>query len=154
MTGLIVSVTVSLARPKHYSWETTRSINSSANPMMCNSDNPTKADSSSQPGPRKSLAEDDEKQAIADGIVEDEPSSLRGAFKVACIASFLLTFLMDFLIPIPMFLSHYVFSQAFFTAWVIITFIWVFCSAAITTVLPLLEAAGFLKALAQQMMRR
>lgn len=89
------------------------------------------------------------KEVKADVLAEEEPSKLRRAFKVSCIASVLLTFIMDLLIPIPMFLSHYIFSQGFFTAWVIITFIWVFCSAAITTILPLVEARTFFKSLAK-----
>jgi len=42
-----------------------------------------------------------------------------------------------------MFLSHYIFSKGFFTAWIIISFIWVFCSTAISVILPLVEARGF-----------
>jgi hypothetical protein len=85
----------------------------------------------------------EEKEAAIDRALEEEPAALRSAFKMACIASFVLTFIMDFIIPIPMFLSHYVFSQGFFTAWVIISFIWVFCSAAISTILPIWETSGF-----------
>lgn len=44
-----------------------------------------------------------------------------------------------------MFLSHYVFSKGFFTAWVIISFIWVFVSSAISVILPLVETSGFFK---------
>lgn len=44
-----------------------------------------------------------------------------------------------------MFLSHYVFSKGFFTAWIVISFIWVFVSAGISVILPLVEAAGFFK---------
>ena len=68
---------------------------------------------------------------------------------VACIASFVLTFIMDFLVPMPMFFSHYVFSKVFFTGWVVISFIWVFVSTAISVVLPLVETAGFLKQFAR-----
>ena len=109
-TGLIVSVCVSLARPQPFDWETPRSINSQS----------TISTSSSLTGHEQAKREeqDQEKQAEEDTIVEEHPSNLRHAFKVACIASFLLTFTMDFLIPIPMFLSHYIFSQGFFTAWV------------------------------------
>lgn len=145
MTGLIVSVAVSLARPQPYSWETTRAINSASDPVVAGvSPEPEKDEQESDDPTTQSY---DEEQAKADALAEEEPSKLRRAFKVACIASFLLTFTMDFLIPIPMFLSHYVFSQGFFTAWVIITFIWVFCSAAITTILPLVEASAFFKTL-------
>ena len=42
-----------------------------------------------------------------------------------------------------MFLSHYVFSKGFFTAWIIISFIWVFVSTGISVILPLVETSGF-----------
>lgn len=44
-----------------------------------------------------------------------------------------------------MFFSHYVFSRGFFTAWVVISFLWVFVSTFISCVLPVLETSGFLK---------
>lgn len=75
--------------------------------------------------------------------VDDDPKSLRGAFRIACIASFVLTFIMDFLVPMPMFFAEYEFSKPFFTAWVVISFIWVFASTAISCVLPIVETAGF-----------
>ena len=86
-------------------------------------------------------------------IAIEEPSKLRRAFKVACIASFTLTFIMDFLVPIPMFLSHYIFSQGFFVAWVVITFAWVFCSTAISVLLPIWETVGFFKDLWAEVVR-
>jgi hypothetical protein len=79
--------------------------------------------------------------------MEHEPSSLRRAFKMACIASFVITIFMDFPVPMPNFFAEYVFSQGFFTEWVIISFIWVFCSTAISVVLPIIETAGFFKEL-------
>jgi urea-proton symporter len=60
-------------------------------------------------------------------------------------ASFALCFLMDFLLLIPAFLSHYVFSMHFFEAWVIISFIWVFSSAVISVVLPIWKTRGIFK---------
>ena len=159
MTGLITSVIVSLARPKSYSWETTRSINASvltaaSSQSSTEVDPQHKSDPDEKPDPSSPTLDDEETGASADLAVEEEPTKLRRAFKVACIASFLLTFIMDFLIPMPMFFSHYIFSQGFFTAWVIITFIWVFCSAAITTVLPLLEAGAFFRTLAKEILGR
>ena len=44
-----------------------------------------------------------------------------------------------------MFLSHYVFSRGFFTAWVVISFLWVFVSTGISVILPLVETSGFFK---------
>jgi len=46
-----------------------------------------------------------------------------------------------------MFFSHYVFSKGFFVGWITITFIWVFCSAGISVILPIVETAGFFKTL-------
>ena len=159
MTGLIVTVVVSLARPESYSWVSTRSINNSVL-IAASSDSSTdvdpkdKSDPDEKPVPSTPTLHDEESGAQADLAVEEEPTKLRRAFKVACIASFLLTFIMDFLIPMPMFFSHYIFSQGFFTAWVVITFIWVFCSAAITTILPLLEAGVFFRTLTKEILGR
>jgi Na+/proline symporter len=169
MTGLIVSVAVSLIRPDKipFDWETTRSINAVitsdsdynttavATPQNEPALNPEKENPEADAVP-KDLAHpqadgrEEDKEAAIDHAIEGEPAALRSAFKLACIASFVLPLIMDFLIPIPMFLSHYVFSQGFFTAWVVISFIWVFCSAAITTILPIWETAGFFGNLLKQ----
>jgi urea-proton symporter len=79
--------------------------------------------------------------------MEDNPSQLWSVFKDACIASFVLSFIMDFIISIPMFLSHYLFSRAFFTALVVISFIWVFSSAFISVVLPIQETRDLFREL-------
>ncbi|KAH0351698.1 solute symporter family transporter, partial [Aureobasidium melanogenum] len=99
--------------------------------------------------PSTAIAEHEDAERAADRLIEESPNSLRGAFKLACIASFVLTFIMDFLVPMPMFFSHYVFSKGFFTGWVVISFIWVFVSTAISVVLPVVETAGFLKQFAK-----
>ncbi|KAJ6614597.1 solute symporter family transporter [Mycena sp. CBHHK59/15] len=133
MTGLIVSVVVSWIKPDNFDWEVTRAINTPhIDNATSNSDTIGASDTPI-----------DEKPAHRDTMALEEPSQLRRAFRLAWIASALLTFVMDFLIPIPMFLSHYIFSARFFTAWVVISFLWVFCSAAISIVLPIVEAAPF-----------
>ena len=148
MTGLIVTVAVSLAKPDPpFDWETTRSINAPSSLLATpSSGSIDKAErEKDNPDRNRSLptVRDEDREMREDALVVEEPQKLRRAFKVACLASFLLTFAMDFLIPIPMFLSHYVFSQGFFTAWVVITFVWVFCSTAIAVILPVWETAGF-----------
>lgn len=143
MTGLIVSVTVSLIKPAHFDWDTTRLIN--AVPAVSTPTSNSIEDEDFAKKEDLPTVQSEEKEQDEDSAAAEEPSKLRGAFKLACIASFVLTFLMDFLIPIPMFLSHYIFSQGFFTAWVVISFMWVFCSAAISTILPIVETAGFFK---------
>ncbi|KAI9818861.1 MAG: hypothetical protein M1827_007682 [Pycnora praestabilis] len=166
MTGLIVSVVVSLIKPQEFDWDITRAINATVTVATTTG---TAAESSDDDQNKTVLdgektmrdvdldtsnnnedyptVQDEEKQMKEDTAALEEPGKLKAAFKLACIASFVLTFIMDFLIPIPMFLSHYIFSSGFFTAWVIITFIWVFCSAAISTILPIVEAFDFFKEL-------
>jgi len=46
-----------------------------------------------------------------------------------------------------MFFTHYIFSKGFFIAWVVITFIIVFMSAAVSVILPIVETLGFFKKL-------
>lgn len=189
MTGLIVSVAVSLIKPDNYDWTTTRAINLEhahafdAEEVKGVADDETKAgvfksadaagDNSvttpqtpstpvtreaadekhvvrgnsidSSAGRRRSsvIRMDEERQMTLDAALEDDPSLLRSAFRLACIASVVLPFIMDFLIPIPMFLSHYIFSQGFFTAWIVISFIWTFGSAFVSVVLPIWETRTF-----------
>lgn len=164
MTGLIVSVCLSLIKPDNFDWEITRAINAlpvtqgtnveSASALKedapitpkdpekkTDSENPTP--SNPVPEPVQALVAEEEKALHIEIGVEDHPSKLRAAFKLACIASFVITFIMDFLVPMPMFFSHYIFSKGFFTAWVVISFIWVFCSSFISCFLPIWETRGF-----------
>ena len=161
MAGLIVSVCVSLAKPVEFDWDQTRLINAPtlstattprADSLDNNKERETKEEQKTKPAPANPTPTpnstlptiiSEEKQLHEDEIAIEEPSKLRRAFKIACIASFTLTFIMDFLVPIPMFLSHYIFSQGFFVAWVVITFVWVFCSTAISVLLPIWETVGF-----------
>jgi SSS family transporter len=175
MSGLILTLVVSLIKPQNFDWAITRGINAegavvvesqlqkkpmqeakldAASTVINENDDEkrptTPATPPSPPTPEHptpsispSTTSEDAERA-ADRLTEESPSSLRGAFKLACISSFVLTFLMDFLIPMPMFFSHYVFSKGFFTAWIIISFLWVFVSTGISVILPVFEAAGFL----------
>ncbi len=58
-----------------------------------------------------------------DEVLKDYPSQFKSASKVACVASFDIAFVVEFLIPRPMFLTHYIFSKGFSVAWVIISFV-------------------------------
>ena len=178
MTGLIVSVVVSLIKPDDFDWGTTRAINggniyegqkpepqsSGSNTPQNESEKGVKSDGetpSQAPSPAvmqttdekhvDAIRADEERQMSVDAAAEQDPKSLRSAFILACVASFVLTFIMDFLIPIPMFLSHYIFSEHFFLAWVIISFIWVFSSTFISVCLPIWETRTFFKQLVGEM---
>ena len=164
MIGLIVTVAVSLAKPEPFSWDTTRMINTPSSLIATTSsgsidkgsneeDKKESEEYNSNKNSNLPTVRDEEQEMREDESAVEESKKLRRAFKVACIASFLLTFAMDFLIPIPMFLSHYIFSQGFFIAWVVITFCWVFCSTAISVILPIWETAGFFRDLYREVVK-
>lgn len=158
MTGLIVTTTVSLIKPDDFDWEITRAINAipvtqgvrqpgteTPESTVSPSDREKSDSKTAPPSPTvaSSAAELENDLQATSGDIADSPSSLRSAFKLACISSFLLTFILDFLLPMPMFFSHYIFSKGFFTAWVVISFVWVFVSSAISCFLPIWETRRF-----------
>jgi hypothetical protein len=181
MTGLIVSVVVSLIKPDNFDWSTTRAINGgdvyeghSPEPQSTGSSTPQESEkgvksdntlpalvspvaitSPIQADEKHvdAIRSDEERQMSLDAATEQDPKRLRSAFILACVASFVLTFIMDFLIPIPMFLSHYIFSEHFFLAWVIISFIWVFSSTFVSVFLPIWETRTFFKQLFGEVVR-
>lgn len=175
LTGLIVSVTVSLIKPDDFDWSLTRAMNggdvyegqqpesqsTGSNTPQVEGEKGVKSDGELLPTSPPiaeartpvdtkhgdTIRADEERQMSVDAAAEQDPKSLRSAFILACVASFVLTFIMDFLIPIPMFLSHYIFSEHFFLAWVIISFIWVFSSTFVSVFLPIWETRTFFKQL-------
>lgn len=157
-TGLIVTLTISMLKPDDFDWELTRAINAivvdgtqdHGTTTRANSSSPELSDLTEKKGFQNTIsttttntppppAELPAHLAPTADEGEDDPRTLRSAFKLACIFAFVLTFILDFLLPMPMFFSHYVFSRGFFTAWVIISFIWVFVSSAISCLLPVWE---------------
>lgn len=158
MTGLIVTTVISLIKPDDFDWEITRAINAipvsegirtvgteapegTGPPSVDEKENSKTAPSSPTTTPSEADAEG--ALHVSSSGTDDSPSSLRSAFKLACVSSFVLTFILDFLLPMPMFFSHYVFSKGFFTAWVVISFVWVFVSSAISCFLPIWETRTF-----------
>jgi urea-proton symporter len=144
--GGIVSTVVTLIKPDDFDWEITRAINAehahlegeavNTNPSRSeppatvkgkDSEKTPGSDPSTPPEKSEETHSDLEQAPISlahtiskDGILEESPRQLRSALKIAIIASIVIPFIMDFMVPIPMFLSHYVFSEGFFTAWVVI----------------------------------
>lgn len=175
MTGLIVTTVVSLRKPDDFDWDITRAINSELlESVQGQQSMPTKDSSQQSTAIASPVDSDDEKHdrnleqpkpaplaeagPVARPDIEGQPStstvvtapSLRSAYKLALLASIILPFVMDFLVPIPMFLSHYVFSKWFFTAWIVISFIWVFSSAFVSCLLPIWESRVVLATLSKQ----
>lgn len=85
----------------------------------------------------------EDKEMAQDSAYLDNPKALRRAFVLAVISSVVLSFVMCFLIPIPMFLSHYIYSRGFFEFYVVVSFIWVFAALFICGILPVWETREF-----------
>lgn len=175
-TGAIVTIVVSLIKPQNFDWEVTRAMNSKpVQELAAEATEGVEPIQQVREPPKHAPSEEEKEKDDSDGIdtppreptapkpsiddveshfdpeadVEEHPTKLRGAFITACVASFVLTFIMDFLVPIPMFLSHYVLSRGFFTAWIVVSFIWVFVSTGISVILPLVETSGFVRQFAR-----
>ena len=147
LTGLILSLVISYIKPDNFDWEQTRAINA---PQQGNAEAvviQTNPELAAHHNEESQIVRDEEKEMLEDQIIIDEPARLQKTFVIAVVVSGVLSFTMDFIIPIPMFLSHYVFSKPFFTAWVVISFLWVFCALFLCGILPIWETRTFLKAL-------
>ncbi|KAJ6020190.1 hypothetical protein N7522_000265 [Penicillium canescens] len=151
LTGLILSVIISYIKPDNtFEWDVTRAINA---PETGQSVLVVQTDGKNDgQNPDLATSQAGEKEVLQDAAVIEDPKKLKNAFVVAVVTSLVLSFIMDFLIPIPMFLSHYIFSRSFFTAWVIISFIWVFGAMTLCGILPILETRRFFKHVFLQML--
>lgn len=166
LTGLILTVVVSYIKPDDFDWAITRGINKvteAATPAtdresleqnQVEASDPEKKTSSaphtsivSNLAPHSTLPTilHEDAEELEDQAIMEDPTRLKGAFRFACISATILTLLMDFIIPLPMFLSHYIFSKGFFTGWVVVSFIWVFFALVTCALLPIWEAMGFFR---------
>lgn len=168
LVGLTLTVIISSIRPDNFDWEITRGINAKKVSVAASVE--TLPDPALQPTeettatPTSQEEQHDEKKTahlnpateehhkhhhvhhmIGESEPTEDPKHLSGTFKVAVVLSLVLTFIMDFLIPIPMFLSHYIYSSGFFLGWVIISFLWVFFALFTCAILPIYEASGFFR---------
>lgn len=170
LAGLIVSLVVSWAKPDDFDWSITRAINCETVgvPVAAVQEQGTSlpeagkekedhggsginTDPEAAPTPPSPRSVDEgpvqDKEMAEDERFLDSPQALRKAFVLALTLTIVLSFIMILLIPMPMFISKYVFSEKFFTAWVVISFIWVFGSLGICGILPIWETRVFWKAL-------
>ncbi|KAG2369496.1 Sodium:solute symporter family-domain-containing protein [Suillus spraguei] len=150
-SGAIISAVVTLVKPDNeFDWSATKRINPQARKMDRKQatlpDSASGSDSVEKEKPGVTvdvlaLAKDD----IMIDVPAEEYAELQKSLKIATWASLTLIFIVLFLIPIPMFLSHYVFSLNFFRGWVIICVMWLFVAASITSILPLWESRAAIK---------
>ena len=81
------------------------------------------------PGERDTSAEE----------MEVEQTKLLRASKIAKSMTVIMTLALLVLWPMPMYGSGYVFSKKFFTGWVVVGILWMFCSAGAVGIYPLWE---------------
>jgi hypothetical protein len=71
---------------------------------------------------------------------EEDPVELEKALRVAYAWAWALTGILIFLFPLPLLGEHYIFSEQFFTFWVVIGFIWTLLASFTTILYPVWEA--------------
>ncbi|KAG9314224.1 Sodium:solute symporter family-domain-containing protein [Chiua virens] len=144
-SGAIISAIITLIKPDNaFDWSETKRINPRERERRYATATVSKLSDGENEPPSSEKDKDNSDTTVLSMTFVDEDTenteSLRQSLKVAVWASFSATFVVIFLIPIPMFLSHYIFSLTFFKVWIICCVIWLFVAAVITSVLPLWES--------------
>lgn len=75
---------------------------------------------------------------------EREQTMLSRAFKISVSMTAFLTIAMLILWPMPMYGSGYIFSKPFFTGWVVVGILWIFCSFFAVGLFPIFEGRATL----------
>ncbi|ETW85023.1 urea transporter [Heterobasidion irregulare TC 32-1] len=168
LTGLLISgtvtIAVSLIKPANYDFTATRDMKSVHDSDDATMEVQKDLEGASVVKVEHEHAIDGKESVVRDGIrpVEDEchdarsPESLEdgthkaleAVYKRAAIYSTLLTVCVTIIVPLPMFFSHYIFSESFYTFWVVCTILWAFLSGAFCIILPLWESRSQICAIA------
>lgn len=74
-----------------------------------------------------------------------DPILVKKAEKIATIANVVFLLVAILLVPFTLFGTEYIFSKSFFTGWVVVSFIWVWCSMIICVIYPIVESRGALR---------
>ncbi|GBE80408.1 Sodium:solute symporter family-domain-containing protein [Sparassis latifolia] len=157
-SGALISIIVTLIKPDNkFDWTETKKINARGRALdraarlaeieeeqraRTSTDqphSPVESEKKSEVNTHVSSANDEAELDRNDDTPEDM-EMLKKSLVTATWSSLTLTFITIFLIPIPLFLSHYVFSLRFFKAWIIICVLWLFVAAFITSILPVWES--------------
>ncbi|KAF6832892.1 urea active transporter [Colletotrichum musicola] len=80
----------------------------------------------------------------SEGEFEQEQAMLSRAFKISISMTAFMTIAMLVLWPMPMYGSGYVFSKPFFTGWVVVGILWIFCSFFAVGLFPIYEGRATL----------
>jgi hypothetical protein len=158
--GGLVTIGWSLVRPANFDWNITRAINCKVdNSLDRNSDTasvPDLENDSSSPTDSPKEKEKDAYPVVPTTPPVEETSEsdaeqplLQRSFRFASIAALSLTLILIFAIPLPLFFSSHVYSSGGFTAWVIVSLIWLFAGLAIVGIYPMWEARKGLRSVAR-----
>ncbi|KAK3114149.1 hypothetical protein LTR53_007826 [Teratosphaeriaceae sp. CCFEE 6253] len=154
LTGLVLSFGISIVRPDNFDFTVTRTIGVSPASTLPSTPNSEPSDDA-EDGKQKSAAAheptvqelptalEEDREMLEDAEVIRNPRSLQRTFYRALILSVTLSLTMDFVIPMPMFFSRYVFSRAFFLGWIVVSFLWVFFALFTCGILPIVETRRF-----------
>ncbi|KAI8977810.1 Na+/solute symporter [Trametes punicea] len=173
LTGLFfsgtITVLISLAKPAHYNFAETRAIAVYDDSRSMSSASDAAADSNAQRRPdlyttsQEKTSCKDNATAIIVPIQPDDANlesalgvsrvQLKKVFRRAAWYSLALTLAVAILVPIPMFFSHYVFSERFYTFWVACTIIWAAMSGVFCIFLPLWESRWEILAIIRGLVR-
>ncbi|KAH7918066.1 hypothetical protein BV22DRAFT_1115482 [Leucogyrophana mollusca] len=151
-SGPIISIIVTLIKPDNeFDWSQTRNINPRGRVLAMQSVSVPQSsggqsiaadsDSDGNEKAQESITVEGDRSG-GDYDLPEDYAVLEKSLKVAVYAAIIMSLVIIVLIPIPIFLSHYIFSLPFFRAWVIISIVWLFVAASITSVLPLWESRG------------
>lgn len=116
-------LTYVLGRPQKYDWSSMKTIGRAA--VIKDSGITDTENNIQDPGPADTA---------------DEAVQLEKAAKTARWLTISMTLIFLILWPIPMYGSGYVFSRGFFTGWIVVGFIWIFCTILCVGVYPVWES--------------
>lgn len=87
-----------------------------------------------------SIRKDDSAEEPFDAPAAEETRQLNRAAKTARVLCVVLALCFIILWPMPLFGTGYVFGREFFTGWVVVGIIWLFCSSGVVVFLPLWQS--------------
>jgi hypothetical protein len=112
--------------PQHYDWQSMKAIRRGGDEDLALAAN---VDLERIPGEQRRAIEDD----------QAEQAKLYKAARIARWLTLFMTIAFLILWPMPMYGSGYIFSKKFFTGWVVVGILWMFCSAVCVGLYPLWE---------------
>ena len=121
---IFVPILTYLVNPQKYDWQSMKAIRKGDDHDIAAEAN---VDLELIPGEAHQTASDE----------EAEQARLKHAVVIARFITVAMTLVLLVLWPIPMYGSGYVFSKPFFTGWVVVAIIWMFCSAFCVGLYPL-----------------